>query len=234
MLSKSSTIDSGITIGKRFEKHYVAPEKCLLDKDIIQQSKAKFWNSTSETSASLVGNSKIEKLRESLPDNQLDYSIPKNCDRKLESSENKFVVNLFESRLSQRIKEKSTPKWPDTDKIEIIENTDREFCSVTEDGTFFTAVETQSFVSIFSDTFSGKCFNHTVLKSRHLVSRYSLNSVYCSAELLQDNSTVQKLRSHIYVYLTERCVQVQELGYSVNLKRFNTKIEGVAEGYKIK
>lgn len=130
---------------------------CLLTKEIIEQSKAKFFNSTSNTldisrsSADISSDDKIGEIRQMLPVNHSGCFLDKidNTEEKVfeRDVENKFVVNLFECRKSLR--KKSVPKWPETDKIEIINDFVNDVYQEESNELYYTALdEHQSRVSM--------------------------------------------------------------------------------------
>lgn len=127
-LSSSSTIE--ISACKPLDCHTSIAQKCLIDKDIIEQAKPKFWSSTLNSTSSagdLIRDEKIEEIRKLLPENHFDCSFDHTVDSIHEgyekNVETKFVINLFESRRSQR-GANTSPRRPKLERIEIIDQSD--------------------------------------------------------------------------------------------------------------
>lgn len=148
-LSKASTVDSGIIISKHQDDQNFNVHQCMLTKEIIDQTKPIFWNSTTHTlddvssQPDLNCDNKIEKIRQLLPE-EYTKSFFGNKIHTKENLQEKFVVNLFECRKSLRIKENNTPKWPKVNGIKVIKETEAKVCSDLEDNTFVTAEDTVS------------------------------------------------------------------------------------------
>lgn len=155
--SKASTVDSGITAGKSLCDDFSNTQECMLTKEIIERTKPKFLNSTSNTSdgnisiQNVTKGREIEEIRRLLPENYINsffQSTEDDAHRSLETGvQDKFVINLFECRESFRTRKRNSLKWPEIKKIEII-NDPTENVSDVEDGQFATAKVCHSVVSI--------------------------------------------------------------------------------------
>lgn len=129
--SRTSTIDSGIAIGKHLNDFNSVDQQCLLTEEIVKNTKPQFWYSTGKSAnaaervKTALKSDKIEELRQLIQENN-NTSLNENddLDEHLfdKDLQEKFVVNLFECRRSLRVSKRHAPKWPETGKVDIIQD----------------------------------------------------------------------------------------------------------------